>query len=124
MVDSIVRITVPTVKVLRLLLDEPKTAVWGLEIVKKTGLLTGTVYPIMDRLETLGWVSSEWEPDNDRNGPRRRYYRIRPEAVEEAERTLSKYDTAKGQRDEQTDKAKKDHRLKGGAAKGRIAKAR
>lgn len=112
MVDSIVRITVPTVKVLRLLLNEPKTAVWGLEIVKKTGLLTGTVYPIMDRLETLGWVISEWEPDNDRNGPRRRYYRIRPEALDEAERTLSKYDTAKSQRDEQAIKAPKGKRLK------------
>lgn len=95
------RITVPTVKVLRVLLADPHAAFWGLEIVKKTDLLTGTVYPIMDRLESLGWVTSEWEADNDRNGPRRRYYKLRPEAIEEAEATLVKYTETKKLREEQ-----------------------
>ncbi len=111
--DSVVRITVPTVKVLRVLLADPKTPIWGLEIVKKTDLLTGTVYPIMDRLETLGWVTSEWEQDNDRNGPRRRYYKLRPEAVDEAQRTLVKYAETKKLREEQAIRI----------AKGREAKA-
>lgn len=110
--DSIVRITVPTVKVLRVLLADPKTPIWGLEIVKRTDLLTGTVYPIMDRLETLGWVTAEWEVDNDRNGPRRRYYRLRPEAVEIAEQTLVKYAEVKKVREDQAIRIAKNREAK------------
>lgn len=50
---------------------------YGLEIIQHTALASGTVYPILARLERLGCVSSRWEADEtEARGPRRRFYRI------------------------------------------------
>ena len=70
---AIQRVTPQTLKVLSLLIGATDP-IWGLELVRRTGLMTGTVYPILDRLEELGWVRSYWEEPNDRPGPRRRFY--------------------------------------------------
>lgn len=54
--------------------DEPPH--YGLEIMRLTGLRSGTVYPILARLEREGVVESWWEDDASAQGrPRRRYYR-------------------------------------------------
>lgn len=53
-------------------------------MVKETGKKAGTVYPVLDKLEAAGWVSSEWERDSDRKGPRRRYYKLENAAKAEA----------------------------------------
>ena len=70
---AIQRVTPQTLKVLSSLIGATDP-IWGLELVRRTGLMTGTVYPILDRLEELGWVRSYWEEPNDRPGPRRRFY--------------------------------------------------
>ncbi|WP_245862778.1 helix-turn-helix transcriptional regulator [Sanguibacter antarcticus] len=53
-------------------------AVWGLSISAATGRPTGTVYPLLVRLEQASVVTSDWEPANDRPGPRRRFYALTP----------------------------------------------
>jgi PadR family transcriptional regulator PadR len=50
--------------------------VWGLQVSATTGRPTGTVYPLLDRLEQAGYVESSWEGANDRPGPRRRLYAL------------------------------------------------
>jgi len=50
--------------------------IWGLQIVRQTSLATGTIYPILARLEDAGWIESEWEDVQDHGGPKRRYYRL------------------------------------------------
>ncbi|MGI8333752.1 PadR family transcriptional regulator [Actinomadura scrupuli] len=65
--------------VLRVLLDDPARDRYGLDLCAETGLPSGTVYPILARLELLGWVESRWEePEVHVSGhrPRRRYYTI------------------------------------------------
>lgn len=51
----------------------------GFDIVDATGFAGGTVYPILSRLERLGWVRSQWEDariaHRDKRPPRR-YYRL------------------------------------------------
>jgi len=79
--EPLVRVTETTIRVLTCLFESEQADLWGLEIVRKTGLKTGTVYPILDRLETLGWVTSEWEAENDRPGARRRTYRLTEDAT-------------------------------------------
>jgi PadR family transcriptional regulator PadR len=69
------RLTVPVLKVLRFLLDAPEENFWGFEIMKATHLASGTVYQILIRLETMGWLQSGWD-EEDTPGPRRRYYRF------------------------------------------------
>lgn len=77
---GLTRVTEPTVEVLRTLLSS-HAPVWGLRIAKETGRPTGTVYPILARLEALGWVQGEWEDAPERSGPRRRLYRLTDGAV-------------------------------------------
>ncbi len=57
---------------------------WGLAIAGAISRPTGSVYPILERLESHEWVTSEWESDGDRPGARRRLYRLTPEAREPA----------------------------------------
>lgn len=53
--------------------------VWGLLLSSLSGRPTGTVYPILDRLERECFVRSRWETDNDRKGPRRRLHHLTDE---------------------------------------------
>ena len=72
------RITAQTLLLLDALLDRPSEARYGLEIAQETELKSGTLYPILARLERAGWLSSEWEDvEPERAGrPRRRLYRL------------------------------------------------
>src|SRR4051794_36117603 len=65
--------------VLAALLAQPSVWRYGLELSAETGLRSGTLYPILARLEgDLRWVESEWEDiDPVTEGrPARRYYRL------------------------------------------------
>lgn len=86
------RITRPTVEVLRVLLatDEP---IWGLRVVKATGLKAGSVYPILSRLEDGSWITGEWESAGDRPGARRRLYRLTGEGRVEALKVVAAYES-------------------------------
>ncbi|MCK9901858.1 PadR family transcriptional regulator [Parafrankia colletiae] len=73
------RVTPATLDVLEVLLNgevEP----YGLAIAKRAGLATGSVFPILARLERLAWITSNWE-ETDRPGPRRRLYGFTPEGM-------------------------------------------
>jgi DNA-binding PadR family transcriptional regulator len=76
--------TTPTQAVLHVLLNGPDDEHYGLELCALAGLPSGTLYPILARLEQAGWVESRWEdPETHvREGrPRRRYYRITPDGA-------------------------------------------
>jgi DNA-binding PadR family transcriptional regulator len=52
---------------------------YGFDIIDTTGLPSGTVYPVLSRLERDGYVRSAWEDERraHRDGrPARRYYRV------------------------------------------------
>jgi PadR family transcriptional regulator PadR len=68
-----------TVAVLLALADG---ASYGFDIMDATGLASGTVYPILARLESRGLATSHWEdPEVHRQEgrPARKYYRVAPE---------------------------------------------
>lgn len=55
---------------------------YGLDIVTRTGMPSGTVYPTLGRLKKSGLVGSRWEDQRvaEREGrPRRRYYELTAE---------------------------------------------
>ena len=70
------RITIPLLKVVDAMLQAPDEHHWGFEIMKRTGLKSGTLYPLLARLETAGWVESDWGPETHPGRPRRRNYRL------------------------------------------------
>ncbi|GAA4209746.1 PadR family transcriptional regulator [Actinocatenispora rupis] len=81
--EMLPRIGRATVDVLTVLLDSPEPR-WGLELITMTGRPSGTVYPLLDRLEKAGWVESRWDDDAERRGPRRRCYTLTPDGAEAA----------------------------------------
>ena len=83
------RVGAATLDVLTVLLDGEHPR-WGLEIIKLTGRPSGSVYPLLDRLERSGWVTSSWDDDADRRGPRRRMYVLTPEGAREAVKVLAR----------------------------------
>jgi PadR family transcriptional regulator, regulatory protein PadR len=73
------RMTVAVLAVLGALLDRTDAELYGLEIVRASGLEPGTIYPILQRLRGAGWVSDRWEdpePAHTEGRPPRRYYRL------------------------------------------------
>ncbi|TMQ99248.1 PadR family transcriptional regulator [Actinomadura soli] len=84
--------TLQTQMVLRQALSEPAREWYGLEMVQATGLPSGTVYPIITRLEQRGWITSRWEEpaEHEAEGrPRRRYYQLTKEGTEAARIALA-----------------------------------
>jgi DNA-binding PadR family transcriptional regulator len=86
------RITFPTQLVLEALLKQPVHRWYGLELRRETGLKGGTLYPIVARLEQLGWLESRWEEPEKHEGsgrPRRRYYWLTPDGAQRASNALA-----------------------------------
>lgn len=80
------RMTMQTLLILQALLKDPARELYGLELAQETGLLPGTAYPILLRLESQGWVTSRWEdidPHAEKR-PARRYYRLTASGAAEA----------------------------------------
>ena len=85
------RATGATLDVLEALLL-PDEELYGLKIAKTVDRPTGSVFPILARLEDLGWVVSEWEQgDPVTRGPRRRFYRLSPEGLAGARTMLEEH---------------------------------
>jgi PadR family transcriptional regulator PadR len=86
-----IRMTVQTQMILQALLRDPARALYGLELAEETGLLPGTAYPIMMRLENERWATSWWEdisPEIE-GRPRRRYYRLTANGAAEASAAIA-----------------------------------
>jgi PadR family transcriptional regulator PadR len=86
-----VKVTVTVAKVLRVFLDDPDAPCYGLELMRATGLPSGSLYPVLARLERAGWVRSEREEiDPAAEGrPARRYYELTPDGLATARSELA-----------------------------------
>ena len=85
--------TLQTQLVLRAMLAEPTAQRYGLQLCDETGLPSGTIYPIVARLEQVGWIASSWENPAEhvaQGRPRRRYYRLTDEGAEQARDALAR----------------------------------
>lgn len=72
------RVSTDMLKVLGAMLEDPIAWHYGLRLAKDAKIASGTVYPMLARLERAGWLESKWEkagPDNE-GRPRRRLYRL------------------------------------------------
>jgi PadR family transcriptional regulator, regulatory protein PadR len=83
--------TIPTQLVLRALLADPTREMYGVEIGDAAELPSGTVHPILARLEAAGWLESRWEEIDVRQEgrPARRYYRLTSQGVTAARDALA-----------------------------------
>jgi PadR family transcriptional regulator PadR len=92
------RITGPTLKVLGALLSSGHVELSGAEISRATKLASGTLYPILFRLERAGWLESRWEEEDPRalGRPRRRFYRVTAEGARNARAAVKDLEPAFG----------------------------
>jgi DNA-binding PadR family transcriptional regulator len=70
------RLSITACIVLQALVDG---ATYGFDVIDRTGLPSGTVYPALSRLERDGYVTSGWEAEAEAHAagrPARRYYRV------------------------------------------------
>jgi DNA-binding PadR family transcriptional regulator len=86
-----------TLAVLKQFLDDPSARRYGLDLARHAGLKSGTIYPLLARLERDGLLRSAWEridPVAEGRRPRRYYVltgegeRVAREALAEARRLL------------------------------------
>lgn len=79
------------VNVLEVFLENPKAVRYGLELGARTGLASGTIHPVLARLEGAGWLESEWEQIDPSSAgrPRRRFYRLTAAGLEQASAALA-----------------------------------
>ena len=48
----------------------------GYDLARSTGLLSGTLYPLLIRLEAQGYLEAEWQPPAATGRPPRHAYRL------------------------------------------------
>ena len=67
---------------------------FGFDIMDTTGLTSGTVYPALDKLESLGYLTSKWEDAKvarrDKRPPRR-YFDLTAAGATALAAALTKY---------------------------------
>jgi PadR family transcriptional regulator, regulatory protein PadR len=75
------RVTAAVSKVLAAFLEDPEADRYGLELMRASGHPSGTLYPILLRLQNAGWVVAYWEDIDPvaAGRPARRYYRLTPD---------------------------------------------
>jgi DNA-binding PadR family transcriptional regulator len=67
---------------------------YGFDIIDRTGLPSGAVYPVLGRLERDGLVRSAWEDERRAHAqgrPARRYYRLTAPGVAALDRAVRYY---------------------------------
>jgi PadR family transcriptional regulator, regulatory protein PadR len=87
------RLTKPTVKVLTIFLEHPAQEQYGFGLMRTTGVKGGSLYPILERLESVGWISAHEEviDEHAEGRPKRRLYRLTGAGRREATAALADF---------------------------------
>ena len=92
------RLSHQTLRILKIFLDGPSEGLAGSDIWKKLGLFSGTVYPILMRLQGADWLTSDWEelPPEKLGRPRKRIYQLTGTGYNKAREALTALDVPVG----------------------------
>jgi PadR family transcriptional regulator PadR len=87
----LVKLTGPLERVLRMFLADASARQYGYDLMKAAKLPSGTLYPMLARLQDQGLVTSEWEPkpDDASGRPPRKYYQLTGEGIRVARLELA-----------------------------------
>jgi PadR family transcriptional regulator, regulatory protein PadR len=91
--DSDVRLSFQTLRVLGVFLGNPAEQLAGAEVHQQCGIASGTLYPILLRLESAGWLVSHWESIDPSSAgrPRRRLYRLTSTGLRRASEVFASF---------------------------------
>jgi PadR family transcriptional regulator PadR len=84
--DKNLRRSPRTLRVLEIFLENPTQELAGTDLQQRGRLASGTLYPLLLRLESAGWFVSRWETAaaGEIARPRRRLYRLTPSGLARA----------------------------------------
>jgi DNA-binding PadR family transcriptional regulator len=76
-------ITPKMARVIKIFLEDPEEPRYGFELMKLTGMASGSLYPMLARLEAAGWLAKGRESIDPRAAgrPARTHYTITPTAA-------------------------------------------
>ena len=85
------KLTAPLERVLRAFLADVSAQHYGYDLMKAARLPSGTLYPMLARLEDQGLVTSEWEPQREDSAgrPPRKYYQLTGDGIRVARLELA-----------------------------------
>jgi PadR family transcriptional regulator PadR len=94
-----IRLSGPTLRVLKWLLEKPLNEVSGAEVSRAVGVGSGTLYPLLARLERANWLASKWEQVDpvEVGRPRRRLYKLTGLGQNRARSALSEFQLTLGE---------------------------
>lgn len=84
------------------LLEQPEAARYGYDLMKSIRVASGTLYPILLRLEERGYLSAEWRKPVSEGRPPRHAYKLTSEGRRYAAHHI---DAVKAQREPTAKKA-------------------
>jgi PadR family transcriptional regulator PadR len=72
------RVSAKGLKVLHTFVETGNRELSGADIAERTCILSGTLYPILIRFKSAGWLKDRWEDDDpvELGRPKRRYYKL------------------------------------------------
>ena len=90
------KLTGPLERVLRVFLADPAGRYHGYDLMKAARLSSGTLYPMLGRLERDGLLTAAWEPrtDDPSGRPPRKYYQLTGEGSRVARIELARASSA------------------------------
>jgi PadR family transcriptional regulator PadR len=93
-----IRLSGPALRMLKIFIEHPSKEFSGAEIFKVTGIGSGTLYPILARLEQARWLESKWEKidPSEEGRPRRHLYKITGHGQNCARQALAELQTTFG----------------------------
>lgn len=77
-------------RILAEFLRSPETPRYGYELMQRSGIKSGSLYPVLGRFEKLDWITGTMEASIDGRPPRR-VYRVNPDGMAGAQEALDRY---------------------------------
>ena len=87
------RVSLQGMRVLEAFMLDVYKEIAGADVARFSRLPSGTLYPILLRFESAGWLSSRWEEIDPKHAgrPRRRLYRLTPTGAVRAQTIFSEF---------------------------------
>jgi PadR family transcriptional regulator PadR len=85
-----IRMSSQTLGLLKTFLAQPHEWRYGYDLSREIGLKSGTLYPLLMRLNKRGWLETRWADAESPGRPPRHMYRLTPDGLRGARESCSR----------------------------------
>ena len=85
----LIRMSSQSLDLLKAFIAEPGDWRYGYDLSRETTLKSGTLYPILIRLNNRGWLETRWSQPEGPGRPPRHMYRLTPDGLRCAREAFS-----------------------------------